>query len=142
MSTNLGHRPPGPESPLPSPEGRENVPSYARLKGPEERGAELLTLLNIARDRQRGTLQLLGDLGPPHSEQNHAFRVCAETGIALGRMCSLIQGGDALPLNHKSPGRSSSAQGIHPVEPLGHAQSEEPELEFGHATQQCRDSRG
>ena len=64
MKDHLGHRPPGPESPLPSPEGRENVPSYARLKGPEERGAELLTLLNIARDRQRGTLQLLGDLGP------------------------------------------------------------------------------
>ena len=27
-----------------------------RLKGPEERVAELLTLLNIPRDRQRGTL--------------------------------------------------------------------------------------
>src|SRR4029434_9607666 len=103
MSSSLGHRPPGPESPLPSPEGRENVPSYARLKGPEERGAELLTLLNIPRDRQRGTLQLRGDLGSPHSEQNHAFRVSAEAGIALGRTGSLIQCGDVFPLNHKSP---------------------------------------
>ena len=113
-----------------------------RLKGPEERVAELLTLLNIPRDRQRGTLQLRGDLGSPHSEQNHAFRVSAEAGIALGRTGSLIQCGDVFPLNHKSPCGSSIAQGVHTVEPLGHAQSEEPELEFGHATQQCRDSRG
>src|SRR5215831_18139314 len=104
------------------------------LIGTEKCGTEVLALLNITCDRERSTLELLCHICPPHSEQNHTFGISTETSIALGR-CSLERG-DGLPVDRHPPGRIASAQGIHPVEPLSHAQSEQLHLEFRHGAQQ------
>src|SRR5207248_3135401 len=108
--------------------------SVLHLMGTKERGTELLALLNITRDRERSTLELLCHICPPHREQDHTFGISAETNIALER-CSL-ESSDGPSLDRKPPCRIASAQGIHPVQSLGHAQSEQLDLEFRHGTQQ------
>src|SRR5712691_1072588 len=109
--------------------------SVRHLIGTEECGTELLALLNIARDRESSALELLCHICPSHGEQDHTFGISTETDIALVR-CYLKRG-DGLPLDRKPPCRLASAQGIHPVEPLSHAQSKQLDLEFRHGTQQC-----
>src|SRR6266700_233863 len=73
--------------------------SVLRLIGPEKRGTELLTLLNITRDREHSTLELLVHICPPHREQDHTFGISTETNIALAR--GALDRRDGLPLNRK-----------------------------------------
>src|SRR5215475_5039045 len=92
------------------------------LIGPEEGGTELLALLNITRDGEGSALKLLCHIGPSHGEQDHTFGISTETDIALAKR-SLARD-DGLPLDRKPPCHIASTQGIHPVQPLSHAQAE------------------